>query len=77
MITAVTPDEALAEVRGCAKYGRYTITAHAFDRMDERGVTERELVTALCNAHDCARSPAKSSVLLGGTAAANSSRSSS
>ncbi len=53
----MTPAEALAEVQGCAKYGRYRITAHAFDRMDERGITEKELVRALCNAHGCRQEP--------------------
>jgi hypothetical protein len=51
----VSPAEvqALAEIRGYASANRVRFTRHAWERMDERGVTERDVVHALKAAASC------------------------
>lgn len=49
----MTAAEALADIRGYARAGRYWFTRHARQRMEERGIRETAAVRALCYAMEC------------------------
>jgi hypothetical protein len=51
----VSPAEAqaLEEIRGYASANRIRFTRHAWQRMDERGTTERDVLQALRSAASC------------------------
>jgi hypothetical protein len=51
----VSPAEAqaLEEIRGYASANRVCFTRHAWQRMDERGTTERDVLHALKSAVSC------------------------
>jgi hypothetical protein len=51
----VTPAEALAEVQGCAKYGRYRFLPHVRVQARGRGFSLRDVVEGLARAKACRR----------------------
>lgn len=53
----MTPAEALGVIRGLAGAGRVSYARHAFERMDERGVTRNDVDHALLHAAQCAWQP--------------------
>ncbi len=55
----MTPDEALADIRGLARAGRVSYVRHAIERMDERRVTRKDVEHVLANATRCAWQPRK------------------
>jgi hypothetical protein len=50
---SVTSSEALRHIRGYAAAGRVQFSRHAYQRMDERGSSARDVITALANAVHC------------------------
>jgi hypothetical protein len=51
----MTSAEALRHIRGYAAAGRVRFSRHAYQRMDERGANQRDVISALANAVRCAR----------------------
>jgi hypothetical protein len=49
----VTAVEALIEVQGCAKYGRYRFLPHAMTQAKARGFSLRDVVDGLVHAKSC------------------------
>lgn len=49
----MTPAEALRDVRGYAAAGRVRFSGHAYERMDQRGATERDVIKACASATTC------------------------
>lgn len=49
--------QALAEIQRLARLGRVRFTRHAFERMDERGATLRDVVAALVSATAAVHQP--------------------
>lgn len=55
----MTPDEALADIRGYAFAGRVTYAVpHALNSMRKRGATKRDVVFGLARAKGCVHEPA-------------------
>jgi hypothetical protein len=53
MLPAVTPTEALADIRGYATANRIRLTGHASLRMQQRGADFRDVRSALMTATAC------------------------
>ena len=51
----MTPADALRDIRGYARAGRVRFSGHARDRMNERGATEQDVITACAYATKCSR----------------------
>jgi hypothetical protein len=51
----MNPAEALRHIRGYAAAGRVRFVHHAYQRMDERGATVRDVIKACANATQCTR----------------------
>jgi hypothetical protein len=51
----ITLAEALRDIRGYAAAGRVRFSYHAYDRMDQRGATERDVIAACARAKKCKR----------------------
>jgi hypothetical protein len=51
----MTPAEALRQIRGYAAAGRVVFSRHAYERMDERGATVRDVIKACAMASRCKR----------------------
>jgi hypothetical protein len=49
----VTPAEALQAIRALAVKGRVRVKPHAYQRMQQRNVTFRDVSSALCRASTC------------------------
>lgn len=48
-----SPEEALKDIKGYAGAGRVAYTRHGYDRLEERNVTEDDVLCALKKAADC------------------------
>lgn len=51
----MTPVEALRDIRGYAAAGRVRFSHHAYQRMNQRGATERDVIAACSGARQCKR----------------------
>jgi hypothetical protein len=54
---SMTPAEALRDIRGYASAGRVRFSRHAYERMSERGATQRDVIHACVHATKCTRTP--------------------